>query len=170
MKCPRCGRDIDESTFPPPLTYCPYCGQNLRAGSTAEPTGDILFCPHCGKELPGKVNFCPYCGEEVAGRTLTQYPGLEKTEPTEYKTKPVVEVPPEQKKKASKLYKQWVKFANLPPEAVPSIETPKETTVRRQKPAERERNGQRFPILYILLGLGIVIMIVGFVLVLTQSC
>ena len=168
MRCPHCGRDIDESVFQPAPAYCPYCGQNL--GSTEGAGESMLFCPHCGKELPGKVNFCPYCGEEVARHVTTPYPGLEDSELAERRAKPIIELPPEQKKKSAKLYKQWMKYANLPPEAVPSTETPRETPAKRVTPARGEGNGQRFPTLYILLILGIVIIIVGFALILTQSC
>lgn len=168
MRCPHCGRDIDESTFPPPLSYCPYCGENLSG--TEEATEGMLFCPHCGKELPGRVNFCPYCGGEIARRITAPPHMLEDSQPAEYRAKPIIEVPPERKKKIDKLHKQWMKYANLPPEAAPSTETPKEKPVRRDVPAGRERDLQRLPVLYILLGLGIVIIIVGFALVLTQSC
>ena len=165
MRCPHCGRDIDESLFHPAPAYCPYCGQNL--GSTEGASESMLFCPHCGKELPGRVNFCPYCGEEVARRTTTPYPGLEGIEPAEHRARPVIEPPPEQKKKAGKLYKQWVKFSNLPPEAIPSTETPREMPVRREKIA---KTVQRLPVLYILIGLCIIALFVLIIIVLMQSC
>jgi Zn-finger nucleic acid-binding protein len=163
MKCSQCGRDIDESIFNPPLTYCPYCGQNLVASGIEGATEDMPFCPHCGKELPSKVNFCPYCGGELAQRITPSYSRLEESKLKEPRAKPIIEPPPEQKKKADKLYKQWVKYANLPSEVAPSTETPKE------KPVGREKKAQRFPVLYILLGFFTVIVIVGFVL-LIQSC
>lgn len=165
MRCPHCGRDIDESLFQPAPAYCPYCGQNL--GSTEGASESMHFCPHCGKELPGRVNFCPYCGEEVARRTTTPYPGLEGIEPAERRAKPIIEPPPEQKKKTAKLYKQWMKYSNLPPEAIPSTETPREMPVRREK---IEKTVQRIPVLYMLIGLCIIALFVLIIIVLMQSC
>jgi len=167
MRCPHCGRDIDESTFPPPLSYCPYCGQNLI--STEGASESMHFCPHCGKELPGRVSFCPYCGGEVARRITAPYARPEDIEPTERRAIPIVE-PPEQKKKSGKLYKQWMKFANLPPEATPSTETPKEKPVRRDVPAGRGETAQGVPFLYMLIGLCIIVLFVLIIIVLTQSC
>ena len=165
MRCPHCGENIDESIFPPPLTYCPYCGQNLEASGTEGATEAMHFCPHCGKELPGRVSFCPYCGGEIAARrTTTHYERLEGVEPAERRAKPIIEPPPEQKKKAGKLYKEWMKYANLPPEAAPSTETP------REMPAGREKNLQRLPVMYIVIGLCIIALFVLITIVLVQSC
>jgi len=170
MRCPHCEKDIDESVFKPPLTYCPYCGENLGASGTGGATEGILFCPHCGKELPGKVNFCPYCGGEVARRVTTPSRGLEDTEPAERRAKPKIEPPPERKKKTDKLYKQWMKYADLPPAAVPSTETPKEMPVRRDMPAGRGKNVLGVPFLYMLIGLCIIALFVLIIIVLVQSC
>jgi len=171
MRCPHCGKDIDESTFPPPLSYCPYCGQNLSA--TEEATESMHFCPHCGKELPGRVNFCPYCGGEVARHITAPSHMLEDSQPAEYGAKPIIEVPPEQKKKKDKLYKQWIKFADLPPEAIPSTETPKEQPVRQERrdmPAGREKNVQGVPLLYMLIGLCTIALFVLIIILIMQSC
>jgi len=168
MRCPHCDRDIDESVFPPPLTYCPYCGQNL--GSTEGAIEHVHFCPHCGKELPGRVSFCPYCGEEVAKRTITLHDRPEIGEPTQHRAKPVIVPPPEQKKKAGKLYKEWVKYSNLPPEAVPSTETPAEKTMRSNMPARERKALRRIPPLYMVIGLCVVALFVLIIIVLAQSC
>ena len=123
------------------------------------------FCPHCGKELPGRVSFCPYCGGEIGRRAVAPFGGVGSG------ASPAIETPPpEHKKKAGKLYKEWVKFADLPPAAVPSMETPKETPVRRDVPAGRGQNLQRLPLLYILLAV-IVIVFGGIsVVLLMQNC
>ena len=169
MRCPHCGKDIDESVFPAPLTYCPYCGQSLRASGT-EAAEDMHFCPHCGKELPGRVSFCPYCGGEVARRVTTPSPGLEGIEPAERRAKPTIEPPPERKKKTDKLYKQWMKYADLPSAAVPSTETPREMPVRRDMPAGRGKNVLGVPLLYMLIGLCIIALFVLIIIFLVQSC
>jgi len=80
MRCLHCGKNIDESLFHPPLTYCPYCGQNLGASGREKAIEGVLFCLHCGKELPGKVSFCPYCGGELVKRITTHYERLEDSE------------------------------------------------------------------------------------------
>ena len=169
MRCSNCSKDIDESVFPPPLTYCPYCGLKLK-DSGGEETEGMHFCSHCGREIPGRVSFCPYCGGEIGRRMTSPPPRLDASQVSEYRAKPGVELPPEQKKKSAKLYKQWVKFSNLPPDAVPSTETPKERPARQYTPATGKGNGQRLPLLYILLGVGIVIVIVTLTIILTKSC
>ena len=170
MKCPHCDKDIDESVFPPPLTYCPYCGQNIEESSTQGAAEQVHFCPHCGKELPGKVNFCPYCGEEVVKHTTALHDRTGVGESTQPGVKPMIVPPPEQKKKAGKLYKQWMKYANLPPEAIPSTETPADKIVQRDMPAGRGVNLQRIPFLYILIGLCVFALIMLIIIALVQSC
>lgn len=162
MVCLHCGKDIDETIFPPPLAYCPYCGQPLESSSTGAAEPSVPFCPHCGKELPGKVSFCPYCGGEVARRAAIPYVGPEGIEPTEHGAKPIIVEPPEVKKKTEKLYKEWMKYANLPPEAAPLKEVPREV------PAGRAKNSQRLLVLYLLLVICIVIVGVGVVLLIMR--
>jgi len=163
MRCPGCGKNIDESILPPPLTYCPYCGQNLKASSTERVIEGKLFCPHCGKELPGKVSFCPYCGAELAKYITIDYDKLKEGESTERGVKPIIEPLPGQRKIRGKLYKEWVKYANLSPEVTPSTKVP------RDMPVERWKKVQRFPTLYIMLGGGIIVFVVIAIL-LTSSC
>ena len=64
-----------------------------------------------------------------------------------------------------KLYKQWSKYASLPPEAIPEKETPRDTPAPREK-----RESRSSPVLYILLVAAALILCVGVVLLLTQSC
>lgn len=63
-----------------------------------------------------------------------------------------------------KLYKQWVKHSDLPSEAIPQKESSEDV------PVDRGRNKQGPHLLYILLGVGILILCVGLVLLLVQSC
>jgi len=166
MRCPNCGKDIDESLFLPPLTYCPYCGQNLEASGREQASKEILFCPYCGKELSGKVNFCPYCGREVAKRITTREEEQEASKPADFRAKPIKSIIkiPISMRRQDKLYKQWTKYADLPPEDVPSGEIP------RDMPVREGINLRRLPVLYILLGVCIVILVVGFTLLIMKSC
>jgi len=84
---------------------------------------------------------------------------------------------PEHKKDEEKLYKQWVKHGDLPPEAVPPKESPvkessEEVPVYREVVREigRERGERGFPILYIVLGIAIFVVGIGLGLLLAQSC
>ena len=180
MRCLHCGKDIDESLLPSGLTYCPYCGQNLQSSlgerflnemSFCPYCGKELsvkasFCPYCGKELDGKVNFCPYCGRELARRIITYEEKQEASKPTDFRAKPIKSIIkiPISMRRQDKLYKQWTKYADLPPEDVPSGEIP------RDMPVREGINLRRLPVLYILLGVCIVILVVGFTLLIVKSC
>jgi len=63
-----------------------------------------------------------------------------------------------------KLYEQWVKHGNLPPEAIPQKESPEDV------PVGREKNKRVSPVVYISLGAGILIWCICLVLLLVQSC
>jgi len=85
------------------------------------------------------------------------------------------------KKREDKLYKQWVKYANLPPEAVPRKEAPTdkkeakyvylppEATPPEEIPSANKRRSFNL-ILYILLGASILLFCTGIALILTESC
>ncbi len=163
MRCPHCEKDIDESVFPPPLTYCPYCGQELGASSREGATEAVHFCPHCGKGLPGRVSFCPYCGGEIAMHVTPHYDGPEVSEPAQRGAKPIIEPPPEHSKKTAKLYKQWMKYAELPPEASPSTETPRDMPARRWV-----KNLRRIPVLYMVIGICVVALFVLIIILIAQ--
>ena len=85
---------------------------------------------------------------------------------------------PERKKSEEKLYRQWVKHGELPPEAVPPKRSPREEGPSRESlrdvPAPKERSRESvergFPILYIVIGVTIFVVGIGFGLLLAQSC
>ena len=162
MRCQHCGKDIDESQFRSPLTYCPHCGQILKASSSERVAEDIFFCPYCGKELSSRVSFCPHCGEELPKRIPIYHDHHEDSKITEQRVRPMIDTSA-QKRRGDKLYKQWAKHSELPTEVIPSTELPREI------PARRERKGIRLPSLYLLLGVCIVVLGVGLVLLFTQS-
>jgi DNA-directed RNA polymerase subunit RPC12/RpoP len=131
MKCPSCGKDIDESRFSKDLTYCPHCGQDLKA---AGETGRLLFCPYCGQELSAQTNFCPNCGkkllldEKPTGR-LRAKAFIERT------AKPIAKAIRNtfgRERKVRKLYKQWAEFSNLPPEEIPSMDNLRDISVEKK--------------------------------------
>lgn len=163
MRCPKCGGDINESLFPSPLTYCPYCGQNLEAGTGEQASKEILFCPHCGKELGGKVTFCPHCGGELARRIATREDKQATSKFAGFRARPIIKIPIPMRRQ-DRLYRQWTKYADLSPEDVPSGEVP------RDMPAREGLNLQRLPVLYIILGLCLIILFVGFALLIVKSC
>ena len=82
------------------------------------------------------------------------------------------------KKGQDKLYKQWVKYDDLPPEAVPrEEESPKVTDVpvlrgkeREEVPVGREKVRRDPVVLYLGLGIAVVVLCVGLVLLFSQSC
>lgn len=168
MRCPKCGKDIDESLFVSPLTYCPYCGQNLETSGGEDAGEEMLFCPYCGRELAGKVNFCPYCGRELVRQVTTYEDKQVDSKPADFEAEPSIETPsieaPAPKRRQDKLYKQWTKYADLSPEDTPSRGIP------RVKPVREWMNLQRFPVLYRVLGVCVVILFVGLVLLIVQSC
>ena len=106
MNCKYCGKEIDESFFDYPLTFCPHCGGDLRV-SEKEAAEPKVFCPHCGKELPGMLNFCPYCGGEVAKHVTPRYERADYGKPGEPKA-PVAPPAYEHKRQADKLYKEVI--------------------------------------------------------------
>jgi len=74
----------------------------------------------------------------------------------------------------SKLYKQWVKYSNLPPGAVPQEEGPTETPAGREKSLKevlvsRVKSVQGPPVIYILLGVSIILLCIGLIF-LARSC
>ena len=66
--------------------------------------------------------------------------------------------------KKSKLYKQWVEYAGLPGEEIPSKKLPRRGILVRE-----EKNKPSFGALYILLGITILILCVGMVLLILKS-
>jgi len=121
MKCPGCGKVIDEDRFSPDLTYCPHCGQDMK---TAGDSNRLLFCPYCGQKLSAQTNFCPHCGkklildEKPAERTISETL-IERT------AKPIAKAIRNtfgRERQIRKLYKQWAEFSDLPPEEIPSMD------------------------------------------------
>ena len=82
------------------------------------------------------------------------------------------------KKGQEKLYKQWVKYGDLPPDAVPQEEEgPKHKGVpafrekeREEVPIGRDKGRRDNLILYVGLGVAVTVLCVGVVLLLIQSC
>jgi DNA-directed RNA polymerase subunit RPC12/RpoP len=131
MKCPSCGKDIDESRFSKDLTYCPHCGQDLKAAGV---TGRLLFCPYCGQELSAQTNFCPNCGKKLLlDEKSTDQPRVKTF--IERTAKPIAKSIRNtfgRERKVRKLYKQWAEFSNLPPEEIPSMDDLREMSAEKK--------------------------------------
>jgi hypothetical protein len=63
-----------------------------------------------------------------------------------------------------KLYEQWVKHGDLPPDAIPQKDNTEEV------PMGKGKNKQVSPIVYISIGAGIIIWCICLVIVFIQSC
>ncbi len=61
-----------------------------------------------------------------------------------------------------KLYRDWVRYSELPSDAVPKKEA--------KKPLMITVKNVRVPLLYLLLGLGVVILLVGLLMLLFSTC
>jgi len=110
------------------------------------------YCTKCGREVSSKMLFCPECGSRlIVSKTGTED---DKTyeHGTEAEDKKSAAVPAPLKK--SKLYKQWIEYAGLPAEEVPSPPSKKEGPVE-------EKGNQNPYILYMLLGFIIIILGTG---------
>ena len=78
-----------------------------------------------------------------------------------------------QKRRQDKLYKQWVKHGDLPLEAIPQKESPREVPISREReapisrereaPIGRERKGRGLGGLYLLLIISFLILGLGLV-------
>jgi len=68
------------------------------------------------------------------------------------------------KKKEDKLYQQWARYSELPPEAIPQKEAPQDIPVKPEKIKRRPS------LLYILLWVGIAMLCAGLGLLFTHSC
>jgi hypothetical protein len=68
------------------------------------------------------------------------------------------------RRRKEKLYEQWVQRADLPPEAVPQEKVHEDIRPKTEKESLQQ------PILYILLGASLVILCVGFILLIVESC
>ena len=132
MKCPGCGKVIDEDRFSPDLTYCPHCGQDMK---TAGDSNRLLFCPYCGQKLSAQTNFCPHCGkklildEKTAERTISETL-IERT------AKPIAKAIRNtfgRERQIRKLYKQWAEFSDLPPEEIPSMDDLREMSSTKKE-------------------------------------
>lgn len=65
-------------------------------------------------------------------------------------------------RRRDKLYREWVRYSELPSAAVPEKEPRKQVVIIVKN--------VRVPLLYILLGLGFVILLVGLLMLLLHTC
>ena len=149
MKCLNCSREIDKSLFPEDLTYCPYCGEEMGSASIGV---KLQFCPYCGKKLTEQTSFCPHCGKKLFSiESKGGMPDIHNLKDIQQTGKDFIAntAKPLAKKvrsvfgrerKVKKLYEQWARFSELPPEEVPSIDELEEMSAakkaRQHKPVD----------------------------------
>ncbi len=108
------------------------------------------------------MHFCPQCGHQ----SITPLAGLTDTadtKPSDYTIETKAKTPePNRDIKRGKLYKQWVQYAALPDEEVPSKKAPRDMLVRG------EGNKLSPGILYLLFGVTIVILCVVVLLLVVE--
>jgi len=131
MKCPGCGKVIDEARFSPNLTFCPHCGQDIKA---AADSSRLLFCPYCGQKLSAQTKFCPHCGKELINeeKPAGQPVGESLIERTAKPIAKAIRNAFGRERQVRKLYKQWAEFSNLPPEEIPSMDDLREMPSTRK--------------------------------------
>ena len=122
------------------------------------------YCSNCGNKVTDEMLFCPQCGNKL----MTPQAGFTDTTDTklydytiETKAKKPEPVPGRGIRKGQ-LYKQWVKYASLPDEEIPSKKAP------RDMPAREGKSKPSLSLLYILLGVTILILCVGLVLLIMK--
>jgi len=88
------------------------------------------YCHNCGNKITDEMRFCPQCGE----KSIIPPAGLADstdTKPSDYTTETKAKTSePGHSIKKSKLYKQWVKYADLPAEEAPSKQAPRDTLMK----------------------------------------
>ena len=106
------------------------------------------YCTHCGTQVADEMVFCPKCGH----RLITPAASTQNGKSSGYAAGAEAgkqEAIPSHGVRKSKLYKEWVKYAGLPTEEIPSAKAPRDVPLRVEPRAGRS---SRF---YILLGVGI---------------
>ncbi|MFC1907865.1 zinc-ribbon domain-containing protein [Chloroflexota bacterium] len=124
------------------------------------------YCPNCGNEVIDEMRFCSQCGNKLA-TSKADFTDTTDNKIYDYTTETKDEKPepiPSHGIKKSKLYKQWVEYAALPDEEIPS-----KKASHRDTPVKLEKNKSSFNSLYLLLGITIVILCVGLVLLIMKS-
>jgi len=61
--CPACEADLND--YPSDITFCPFCGSNLRREEENILEPEVKFCANCGSQLRPKTSFCSNCGKKI---------------------------------------------------------------------------------------------------------
>ena len=118
------------------------------------------YCTKCGGEVMEQMLFCYECGSElIAPKDDSEANKLPDNATDAEVSKQ--EATPGRGIRKGKLYKQWVKYAGLPVQKIPSIKASGDTLLRRKN------NTQSPHLLYMLLGVAILICI-GLVILLVK--
>lgn len=108
------------------------------------------YCTNCGSEITDKMLFCHKCGSKLATPKADAKSGKPYDSTTDADVNKQEDIPSREVRKG-KLYKQWVKFADLPTEETPS------TRVPGDMPARRRNNARHSLLFYITLGVAILV-------------
>lgn len=168
MECTKCGELVDRSMFGSDVSFCPYCGQNLKI---APPPINLAYCPYCGQELIAGARFCPSCGKNLVVKNR------KKAQPQAYSgytaaTEDYNEASQESsvikkgfdsvtraltyafspERKMRRLYGQWAEYADLSPEEIQALEAQTEMSDEWKKREKMLKTA-------VLAGIGLIIVI-----------
>ena len=118
------------------------------------------YCTKCGSKVTDEMLYCPECGIKLIIPTA----GSKNNKSPDYATDAEVNKREDIARggiRKSKLYKQWVKYAGLSAEEVPSMR------VSRYMPVREEKRARHPHLFYILLGVGILVCI-GLIILLAK--
>jgi len=114
------------------------------------------YCTNCGSKVTVEMLFCSQCGSKliIPAADTTSNKAYEDTTGTKVDNQEVMpsrETTLSRVIRRGKLYKQWVKYAGLPAEEIPSVKTP------RAMPVREESNARPSRLMYILFAVGVLL-------------
>ncbi len=167
MECPKCGEYVDRSMFASDVTFCPFCGQNLK--TPPPPPVTLSYCPYCGMELLQGARFCPDCGKNLVVKTKKKehhpedysssydydksYKGPSFLKRSFDSIARFLTVAFSSERKMRRLYSQWAEYADLSPEEIKALEAQTEMS-------DEWKRRERLLKIIVLSGIALIIVIV----------
>ena len=111
----------------------------------------MSYCSSCGNKIATEMLFCPQCGSKVIPSLAADTTSNNADESTIDMEVHNHAATLSQGQKKSKLYKQWVKYADLPTEEISPVKTPGTVPVREENNARPSR------LMYILFAVGVLL-------------
>jgi len=163
IKCPHCSNEINQADYSKGLSFCPYCGGDLKTPKRSGPP--LAFCPYCGNDIGSDMKYCPSCGKEIPVPHPNEVAVMEtgsaqlvhKGEAIISSAGKAVKGVFSADRKTKKLYKQWVDNAGLSPDDIPSFED--EMGAVPTSSPERAIGPAGIPLVYIILGASVILFI-----------